>query len=273
MAKTTHETSHGESLSKGALRRYFAELIGTFVLVFAGIGCAVLAGPQVGAVGISLAFGFALLAMVYAVGPVSGCHINPAVTLGLLLAGKMERRYVVGYWVAQVLGGLLAAGAVLVIARGLAGGYSAEQAGLGANGFGAHSPGGYGVAAAFVAELILTMILVLTVLLATDARAPVGFAGLAIGIALVLVHLVGIPITNTSVNPARSLAPAVFVGGWALGQLWLFVVAPMLGAVAAAAIHRTLDVPAREQLTAKEAEQSLEAERAARAARRPSETV
>lgn len=273
MAKITRATSRGDGSSREAFRRYLAELIGTFFLVFAGVGCAVLAGTQVGALGVSLAFGFALLAMVYAIGPVSGCHINPAVTLGLWLAGTMERRYVVGYWVAQLLGALLAAGAVLLIARGIAGGYSVEQAGLGANGYGDHSPAGYSVAAAFLAELILTMILVLTVLLATDARAPVGFAGLAIGIALVLVHLVGIPVTNTSVNPARSLAPAVFVGGWAIEQLWLFIVAPMLGAVAAAAIHRTLDVPTHEELTAAEAEQSLEAERAARVARRRSEEL
>jgi aquaporin Z len=258
-----------EPLAGDSIRRYVAELVGTFVLVLCGVGAAVLAGSVIGPLGVALAFGLALLAMVYAIGPISGCHINPAVTLGLWLSGKMERRHVAGYLGAQALGALLGAGVVLMIAHGMPDGYSATTGGLGANGYGDHSPGGFGVGAAFVLEVVLTMVLVLTVLLATDARAPVGFAGLAIGLALTLVHLVGIPVTNMSVNPARSLGPAAYVGGWALSQLWLFIVAPLLGAAAAAAIHRVLRVPAHERLTAVEGEQATVAERQQRVRREP----
>jgi aquaporin Z len=254
---------------RGDLRRYFAELVGTFLLVFTGVGCAVLAGSEIGGVGVSLAFGFALLALVYTIGPISGCHVNPAVTLGLLLAAKMERRHVVGYWLAQLLGAVAAAGVVLMIARGGAGGYSAELAGLGANGFGSHSPGEFGAGAAFLAETLLTFILVLTVLFVTDVRAPVGFAGLAIGLCLAIVHLVGIPITNMSVNPARSVGPALFVGGWALSQLWLFLVAPLLGGAAAAAVYRALRLPDEVKLTAREAEQAPARDRLAREGQSP----
>ncbi|ATB36322.1 aquaporin [Cystobacter fuscus] len=253
----------------GALRKYFAEFVGTFVLVMGGVGAAVIAGDRIGFLGISFAFGLSLLAMVYTVGPISGCHVNPAVTLGLVLAGKMERRHVPGYILAQCLGALLAAGIVLLWAKGGPEGYSAAAQGLGANGFGAHSPGAYGAGTAFLAEIFLTFLLVLTILGATDARAPVGFAGLAIGLVLTLIHLVGIPLTNTSVNPARSLGPAVFVGGWALEQLWLFIVAPLLGAGLAAAVYRTVRHPV-EVLTAAQAERSLESERVERLAlRRP----
>ncbi|KFE68954.1 aquaporin Z [Hyalangium minutum] len=256
-----------------ALRKYLAEFIGTFVLVVGGVGAAVIAGDRIGFLGIAFAFGLSLLAMVYTVGPISGCHINPAVTLGLLLAGKMERRHAPGYILAQCAGALLASGVVLLWAQGAPEGYSAAAQGLGANGFGAHSPGQYGAGAAFLAEIILTFLLVLTVLGATDSRAPVGFAGLAIGLVLTLIHLVGIPLTNTSVNPARSLGPAVFVGGWALEQLWLFIVAPLLGGGLAAAVYRTVRSPV-ETLTAAQAERSLESERAERLAhRRPTETL
>jgi len=212
------------------MKRYLAELIGTFVLVFGGCGAAVLAGDKIGFAGVAFAFGFSLLAMVYAIGPVSGCHINPAVTLGLLLSGKFEAKYVAGYVVAQIAGGIIAAGVLLIVAGGTTAGYDPSAVGFAANGYGAHSPGGYNLIAAFVAEVVLTFFLVFTVLGSTDIKAPVGFAGIPIGIVLVLIHLVGIPVTNTSVNPARSIGPALFVGGWALGQLWLFWVAPIMGA-------------------------------------------
>jgi len=225
------------------MRKYAAELVGTFVLVFGGVGSAVLAGDKIGALGIALAFGLALLAMVYTIGPISGCHINPAVTLGLLLTRKIGRRDAAGYVVAQVLGAIVAAGVLLVIAKGTPAGYDQAAAGFGANGYGAHSPGGYGAGATFVMEVVLTALLVFTVLGATDVAAPVGFAGLAIGLALTLIHLVGIPVDNTSVNPARSIGPALFVGGWALAQLWLFVVAPLLGAVLAAGVYMGIHAP------------------------------
>ena len=244
--------------------RYVAELIGTFALVLGGVGCAVLAGPTVGPAGVALAFGFSLLAMVYAIGPISGCHVNPAVTIGLWLSGKFKQRYVAGYLIAQVVGAILATLVIYLIARGNAAGYSASESGLGANGYGMHSPTGFGVGAALLTELVLTCLFVLVVLFATDARAPVGFAGLAIGLALAMVHLVSIPVTNTSVNPARSLGPALFVGGWAIQQVWLFILAPLAGGVAAAAIHRALKVPAEERISAAEAERALEEERASR---------
>src|SRR5437764_6929712 len=220
------------------LRKYAAEGVGTFVLVFGGVGSAVLAGPTIGNLGVALAFGLALLAMVYTIGPISGCHINPAVTLGVLLARKIGARDAVGYVVAQVVGAIVAASVLLIIANGLPGGYSPTAAGFGANGYDAHSPGHYGVGAAFLAEVVLTFLLVFTVLGATDVLAPVGFAGLGIGLVLTLIHLVGIPIDNLSVNPARSIGPALFVGRWALEQLSLFIVAPLVAwAVATGAIQ------------------------------------
>jgi aquaporin Z len=218
--------------------RYFAEFIGTFVLVFGGCGSAVLAGDKIGFAGISLAFGLSLLAMVYAIGHVSGCHINPAVTLGLFISKKMEPRYLLGYWVAQILGAIVAAACLLAIAKGAPNGYDAAALGFAANGYGPHSPGQYGLASAALTEVILTFFLVLTVIGATDVKAPVGFAGIPIGFVLVLIHLVGIPVTNTSVNPARSIGPALFVGGWALQQLWLFILAPLVGSVLAAIVYR-----------------------------------
>ena len=212
------------------MRKYLAEFLGTFVLVFGGVGSAVLAGGHIGYVGIAFAFGLALLAMVYTIGPISGCHINPAVTLGVLLAKRIAGRDAVMYMVAQIFGAIVASAVILLIASDVAGKYNLADGGLGANGYGLHSPGQYGLVAAFITEVILTMFLVVTVLGATDVKAPVGFAGLAIGLVLTLIHLVGIPITNTSVNPARSIGPALFVQGWALQQLWLFWLAPIVGA-------------------------------------------
>jgi len=219
---------------------YLAELLGTFVLVFGGVGSAVLAGSKVGNVGVALAFGLALLAMAYTIGPISGCHINPAVTFGLLLRGRIHSSIALGYVVAQVVGATLAAGLLLIVARGVDGGYVASVAGLGANGFGAHSPGHYSLLSAFIAEVILTAFLVVTVLGATSNKEAASFAGIPIGLVLTLIHLVGIPITNTSVNPARSIGPALFVGGWALSQLWMFIVAPLCGAAIAAAAHAAI---------------------------------
>jgi aquaporin Z len=247
------------------MNRYLAELVGTFVLVFGGCGAAVLAGDKIGFLGVSFAFGLSLLAMAYAIGPISGCHINPAVTLGLLLTRKFEARYAAGYVAAQLIGAVLAAGLVWLVASGAPNGYNPAVGGLAANGYGEHSPGRYGLVAAFAAELILTFFLVITVLGATDVKAPVGFAGLPIGLVLVLIHLVGIPVTNTSVNPARSFGPAVFVGGWALLELWLFIVAPLLGAAAAAAVYLGIRDPGT-LVTPREAEEALPSQQAERGA-------
>jgi aquaporin Z len=239
------------------MRRAYAEAIGTFVLVFGGVGAAVIAGDKIGNLGVAFAFGLSLLAMAYAVGPVSGCHINPAVTLGLLVARRIGLSEAVRYWIAQIVGAIVAAGVLLAIVSARKGGYSAGTDGLGANGYGAHSPGGYPWGAALVAEIVLTSFLVFTVLAATDRIASVAFAGIPIGLVLTLIHLVGIPVTNTSVNPARSIGPAVFVGGWALKQLWLFIVAPLLGGALGALAHRLLfagaaPVPAEESAVAAE---------------------
>jgi aquaporin Z len=225
------------------MRKYLAEFLGTFVLVFGGVGSAVLAGSHIGNVGVAFAFGLSLLAMVYTIGPISGCHINPAVTLGVLLAKRIGARDAVMYVVAQIFGAIVASALILLIAAGVPNGYNLATGGLGANGFGAHSPDQYSMVAALIAEVILTMFLVVTVLGATDVKAPVGFAGIAIGLVLTLIHLVGIPITNTSVNPARSIGPALFVQGWALQQLWLFIVAPLIGAVIAALAYAAIRLP------------------------------
>jgi aquaporin Z len=222
------------------LRRAGAEFFGTFVLVLGGVGAAVIAGDKIGNLGVAFAFGLSLLAMAYAIGPISGCHINPAVTVGLLVSRKIEISEAVRYWIAQVLGAIVAAGVLLIIAGSRKGGYDASVMGLGANGYGDHSPGGYSLGGAFLAEAILTAFLIFTVLSATDKLANVAFAGIPIGLVLTLIHLVGIPITNLSVNPARSIGPAIFVGGWALSQLWLFIVAPLVGAVIGAGIHLAL---------------------------------
>ena len=218
--------------------KYAAEMFGAFVLVLAGIGAAVLAGAHVGIVGIALAFGLSLMAMAFALGPVSGCHINPAVSFGMFLSKRMGFGEMIGYWIAQCIGAVIAAGVVWYIANGAPGGYSPAATGFAANGYGYdHSPGHYTLLAGFIAEMFLTMVLVLTVLGATDNRVPAGFAGIPIGLALTAIHFAGVPITNGSFNPARSVGPAVFVGGWALKQLWLFWVAPLAGAVLASRIY------------------------------------
>jgi aquaporin Z len=222
------------------LRRAFAEAIGTFVLVFGGVGSAVIAGDKIGNLGVAFAFGLSLLAMAYAIGPISGCHINPAVTLGLVVSRRIALGEAARYWAGQVVGAIVAAALLLAVVSGRKGGYDAGTDGLGANGFGAHSPSGYPWGSAFVVEVVLTAFLVFTVLSATDRISNVAFAGIPIGLVLTLIHLVGIPVTNTSVNPARSIGPAIFVGGWALGQLWLFIVAPLVGAALAALLHRWL---------------------------------
>src|SRR5271170_5126355 len=246
------------------MKKYAAELVGTFVLVFGGVGSAVLAGSHIGFEGVSFAFGLSLLAMAYTIGPISGCHINPAVTLGFLIAKKISIKDAALYMVAQIVGAIIASALLLFIAQGAANGYDPSAAGFGANGYGLHSPGQYSLAACFLAEVVLTGFLVITVLGTTDIAAPVGFAGIPIGLVLVLIHLVGIPITNTSVNPARSIGPALFVGGWALQQLWLFIVAPFIGAVLAAVVYAIVRPPTP-LLTAAEAERALPTEQIERA--------
>jgi aquaporin Z len=222
------------------MRRYVAEGIGTFFLILVGVGTAVLAANFMGTLGIALAFGFTLLVLVYVIGPISGCHVNPAVTVGMLATRKIGPRDAVAYVVAQCVGAILATAVVWLIADSGPFGYSPGQLGLGANGYGGHSPAGFGLGGAFLAEVILTGLLVFTVLGATDVRAPVGFAGLAIGLALTVCNLIIIPVDNASVNPVRSLGPAVFAGGWALSQLWMFIVAPLVGGLLAAVVHQAL---------------------------------
>jgi len=222
------------------MKQLGAEFFGTFWLVLGGCGSAVLAAafPNVGIglLGVSLAFGLTVVTMAYAIGHISGCHLNPAVSIGLWAGGRFEAGKLLPYIVAQVLGGVLAGGVLYVIASGHAG--FDVSAGFASNGYGAHSPGGYSLTAAATSEVVMTMMFLLIILGATDKRAPQGFAPLAIGLTLTLIHLISIPVTNTSVNPARSTAVAVFVGDWALAQLWLFWVAPIVGAVVGAAIYR-----------------------------------
>jgi len=223
------------------IRKYAAELTGTFALVLIGCGSAVIAGrqseviigQQIGFLGISFAFGLTVLAMVYTIGNISGCHINPAITIAMLVAGKIKLRDAVIYIIVQCVGAIIAAGILLAIATGQAG-YSLATYGLGQNGYAAQSPEKYSLAACFIAEVVLTALFLFVIFGSTSKNAPAGFAGMSIGLSLVLIHLVGIPITGTSVNPARSLGPAIFVGGEALSQLWLFWVAPIIGGVVAA---------------------------------------
>jgi aquaporin Z len=219
------------------MKKYIAELIGTMVLVLMGCGSAVIAGYAVGNVGIAFAFGLAVLAMVYAIGSVSGCHINPAISISMLVAGKLSIKDTVFYVVFQCIGAVIGAGLLLAILSGNSG-YSLVANGLGQNGYGSASPASYPLVSALVAEIVLTFIFVLVVHGSTHERVPKGFAGLAIGLTLVLIHLVAIPIDGTSVNPARSLGPAVFVGGTALSQLWLFWVAPIIGGIIAAVVWK-----------------------------------
>jgi aquaporin Z len=222
------------------MKTYGAEFFGTFWLVLGGCGSAVLAAafPDVGIglLGVSLAFGLTVLTMAYAIGHVSGCHLNPAVSVGLWLGGRFSSKELLPYVVAQVLGALAAGGVLYLIASGKAG-FDAS-AGFASNGYGDHSPGGYSMLSALVTEVVMTAFFLLIILGATDARAPQGFAPLAIGLGLTLIHLISIPVTNTSVNPARSTGVAFFAGGWALGQLWLFWVAPLVGAAIGATIYK-----------------------------------
>jgi aquaporin Z len=224
------------------LHKCVAEGIGTFWLTFAGCGSAVIAAafPEVGIglLGVAFAFGLSVLTMAYAIGHISGCHLNPAVTVGLAAGNRFPRQDVLPYIVSQVVGAIIASAVLYAIAIGAPGFDLAK--GFAANGYGEHSPGGYSLAAALVAEIVLTFFFLLIILGATDRRAPKGFAPIAIGLGLTLIHLVGIPVTNLSVNPARSTGPALFVGGWALSQLWLFWVAPLVGAALAGAFYASL---------------------------------
>jgi aquaporin Z len=223
--------------------RASAEFLGTFWLVLGGCGAAVISAgfPQVGIglLGVSLAFGLTVLTMAYAIGHVSGCHLNPAVSIGLVAGGRFPAGELLPYIIAQVAGGIVAAFVLSVIAGGKPG-FDLVASGFAANGYAEHSPGNYTLAASFVSEVVMTFMFLMIILGSTDKRAPAGFAPIAIGLGLTLIHLISIPVTNTSVNPARSTGPALFVGGWAIGQLWLFWVAPILGAAIAGISYRSL---------------------------------
>jgi len=224
-------------------RKFAAEFIGTFWLVLGGCGSAVLAaafpGLGIGFAGVALAFGLTVLTMAFAIGHISGCHLNPAVTLGLWAGGRHPTGEVLPYMAAQVLGGIAGAGVLYMIASGNPA--FDVSAGFASNGYGAHSPGGFSAASAFLTEVVMTMMFLIIILGSTKKDAPVGFAPIPIGLGLTLIHLISIPVTNTSVNPARSTGPALFVGGWAIDQLWMFWVAPLLGALIAGYLYRWLD--------------------------------
>jgi len=221
------------------MKKFIAEFIGTFWLVLGGCGSAVLAAayPElgIGFVGVAIAFGLTVVTMAYAIGHVSGCHLNPAVSVGLWIGGRLDQKELPTYIAAQVLGGIAGAGVLFIIASGKPG---FELGGFAANGYAEHSPGGYSMIAALVTEVVMTMMFLFIILGATHSKAPKGFAGLAIGLGLTLIHLISIPVTNTSVNPARSTSQAIFVGDWALSQLWLFWVAPIAGAIIAGIIYK-----------------------------------
>jgi len=240
-------------------KRLAAEAFGTFWLVFGGCGSAIFAAAfptlGIGFAGVALAFGLTLLTMVYAIGPISGCHINPAVTIGLWAAKRFPATEILPYWIAQVVGGLIAGGILLAIASGKAG--FDVHAGFASNGYGAHSPGGYGIVAAIGAEIVLTFMFLFVILGSTEARAPAGFAGIAIGLALTLIHLISIPIDNTSVNPARSTGVALYAGGDFTSQLWLFWVMPVIGGALAGFVYAAL--------FAEKPEERLERDRLSRA--------
>ena len=222
------------------MKKYIAEFIGTFWLVLGGAGSAVLAAayPElgIGFVGVALAFGLTVLTMAYAIGHISGCHLNPAVSIGLWAGGRFEVKELLPYIIAQVLGGIAGAGILYLIASGQAG--FSLMGGFASNGYGAHSPGGYSMLSALITEIVMTMMFLFIIMGATDKKAPAGMAPLAIGLGLTLIHLISIPVTNTSVNPARSTAVAIFAGDWAIDQLWLFWTAPIIGAVIGALIYR-----------------------------------
>ncbi len=221
------------------MKKYVAEFIGTFTLVLFGCGTAVVSGQAVGHLGIAFAFGFALLGMCYGIGPVSGCHVNPAVSLGVFAAGRMSGKDLGGYIVAQLLGGIAAAGVLAVIAQGLLAGYDVGANGLGQNGWGEGYLAGYALSSAVVFEFVATLIFVIVILGSTQAGAPTQMAGLAIGITLVLIHIFGINITGVSVNPARSLGPAIWVGGKAISQVWMFLLVPSIAGIVSGAIYRS----------------------------------
>jgi len=220
------------------MKKNLAEFLGTFWLVLGGCGSAVLAAgfPNIGIglLGVSLAFGLTVLTIVYSLGHISGAHLNPAVTIGLWAGGRFSAKEILPYVISQIAGGIAAAAVLYIIATG----NGSEIGNFAANGYGEHSPGGYSVVAAIVSELVMTFMFLLIILGATDPKAPKGFAGLAIGLALTLIHLISIPVTNTSVNPARSISQAVFVGDWALSQLWLFIVIPIAGAILAGLVYK-----------------------------------
>ena len=221
------------------MKKLVAEFIGTFWLVLGGCGSAVLAAgfPElgIGFVGVSLAFGLTVLTMAYAIGHISGCHLNPAVSIGLWMGGRFDAKDLIPYIIAQVLGGIAGAGILYLIVSGKPG---FELGGFAANGFGEHSPGGYNMTSALITEIVMTFMFLIIILGATHSKAPKGMAGLAIGLGLTLIHLISIPVTNTSVNPARSTSQAIFAGGWAVDQLWLFWVAPIVGAILAGLVYK-----------------------------------
>jgi aquaporin Z len=223
------------------MKKLVAEFIGTFWLVLGGCGSAVLAAAYpklgIGFVGVAIAFGLTVVTMAYAIGHISGCHLNPAVSIGLWVGGRFDKKDLLPYIAAQVLGGIAGAGILYLIASGKPG---FEIGGFAANGYGEHSPGGYSMLAALVTEIVMTFIFLIIILGATHSNAPKGFAGLAIGLGLTLIHLISIPVTNTSVNPARSTSQAIFAGGWALGQLWLFWIAPITGAIFAGLAYKMI---------------------------------
>ncbi|MDA0108331.1 aquaporin Z [Vibrio sp. La 4.2.2] len=225
------------------MNRYLAEVFGTFWLVLGGCGSAVLAAafPDVGIglLGVAFAFGLTVLTMAFAIGHISGCHLNPAVSIGLWAGGRFDAKELLPYIVAQVIGGLLAGGVLYIIASGQAG-FDAAASGFASNGYGEHSPGKYSLTAALVCEVVMTAMFLLVIMGATDKRAPQGFAPIAIGLCLTLIHLISIPVTNTSVNPARSTGVALYVGDWAVAQLWLFWLAPIIGAIIGAWVYRSL---------------------------------
>lgn len=227
------------------MKKPIAEFIGTFTLVLLGCGSAVIAGPEVGFLGISFAFGLALIAMAYGIGPISGCHINPAVSLGVLIAGRMSVGEFVQYAIAQVLGGIAGAVVLYLIVSGKASGHDLATSGLGQNGWGAGYLGEYAMSSAFIFEVVATFLFLVVILGSTQASAPGAMAGLAIGLTLVVIHIVGINVTGVSVNPARSIGPALLVGGQALSQVWLFIVAPFIGAAIAGGLFKAGILEAR----------------------------